>query len=940
MPTPLRVLMVEDSESDASLILRQLGRAGYQVEHVRVETAAQMQAELDTKNWEIITADYSLPQFNGPAALELLLKRGLDIPFIVISGEVTDEMAVALMKTGAQDFLLKDNLSRLGAVLERELVQAQKRREHQAASAALVESAAQFELVFNSSSDLQVLTRIEPGEHFTIARFNQAFLDFYQKISPDARLPIPGMDRDSFLATGLGMSPKGIADERSLFLRALAERRAQHYEVETHFSGSNLALEVSISPVPDAKGECHYILWSARDITERKRIQNELNESNQRFSNAFEYAGNGMALNALDGRYLKVNQALCDMLGYSMAELTGMRYQDITHPDDLAQDEQSTRSLLQGECESSQVQKRYLHKQGNLVWGLLNLSVVRDDQGQPLYSIAQVSDISELKKAEEALRRSEKDQRTILETSMNGFWVVDLQGYLREVNQIYCRMSGYERSELLGMNISDLEILEARAETAAHIALVMQKGADRFESRHRRKDGSLFDVEVSVQYQANDGGRMVVFLQDISERNQARQALLAAQAELEQRVIDRTRELEAANLALEKAASAKDEFMASMSHELRTPLTGILGLSEALQMVTYGDLNDRQRNAIKNIETSGRHLLTLINDILDLSKIEAGRFDLQFETCLLGDICQASLQLTRGFANQKQQKVTFSMEPAAILIRADARRLKQMLVNLLSNAIKFTPEHGKLGLEVHGSLEERQIRITVWDEGIGIQSEDLPRLFQPFVQLDSSLARQAAGTGLGLSLVSRLAELHAGRVEVESSPGKGSRFTIVLPWGDVLPLVDLQKRPGTGSLNPSRSTSAAAPLILMVDDNQMVLDLVSDFLTAQNYRVFAAQSGLEFLDCLEQVAPDLVLMDIQMPGLNGMELIRRIRSSQQAEAVGVPIIAVTALAMSGDRERCLAAGANAYLSKPVELKELVKLIEQLLARTGDPAGAR
>jgi len=435
-----------------------------------------------------------------------------------------------------------------------------------------------------------------------------------------------------------------------------------------------------------------------------------------------------------------------------------------------------------------------------------------------------------------------------------------------------------------------------------------------------------------VQIVTNLGASNMTLARSLEQRKLAEEALRHAHAELEQRVVERTQELKSANLALEKAARAKDEFLASMSHELRTPLTGILGLSEALQMVTYGELSDKQRSAVKNIESSGRHLLALINDILDLSKIEAGKVVLQIEACSLGEICQSSLQLTKGMANQKKQKVSYSMQPASIFLMGDGRRLKQMVVNLLGNAIKFTQDGGRLGIDVFGDEQKHELMISVWDEGIGIEAQDLPRLFQPFIQLDTSLSRQHSGTGLGLSLVQRLAELHRGRVEVQSAPGKGSRFTIYMPWVSVGEQRVGGEKPAHARVQRVEQTSESGPLVLIADDNQLVLDLMSDFLLSRNFRVNASSSGKQFLEQLELVEADVILMDIQMPGIDGIEVIRRLRAHPSARTAVLPVIAVTALAMAGDRERCLEAGANAYLSKPVELQELLDTIEQLCLR--------
>ena len=219
-----------------------------------------------------------------------------------------------------------------------------------------------------------------------------------------------------------------------------------------------------------------------------------------------------------------------------------------------------------------------------------------------------------------------------------------------------------------------------------------------------------------------------------------------------------------------------------MSHELRTPLTAVIGLAEILRDGAYGELAKEQSEAVGSIEQSGRHLLALINDILDLSKLEARQVVLEMEECSATDLGQASLQFVKSMAAKKSILVDFAVQPDSISLRADPRRLKQMLINLLSNAVKFTPDGGKVGLLIRADRELHRIMFTVWDTGIGIRGEDMGKLFQPFVQIDSSLGRQYAGTGLGLVLVQKAARMHGGQVIVESTFGEGSRFTIELPW--------------------------------------------------------------------------------------------------------------------------------------------------------------
>jgi len=956
----------------------------------------------------------------------------------------------------------------------------------------------------------------------------------------------------------------------------------------------------SWSPMFDETGRQIGVQGRETDITARKQAEVELHESEAKYRLLVETSKEGIW--SMDREHLTtyVNQAMADMLGYEPVEMLGRKVEEFFFAEDMGFHRERMQQRHAGQDEI--YERRFQCRDGSVLWTQVSARVLKDAQGNFNGSFAMFTDITERKQAQAALAESEQRLRLALETTSDGFWIVDTERRFREVNPAYCAMSGYTREEVLQMRIQDVDVLESAEDTQTRVEKIQQKGSDRFETKHRRKDGSFFDIEVSVNVLDMASGQMICFCRDITERKQAEFALREGEEkyrqlsiELEERVQRRTAEIEAvrqrlelatqaaslgvwdwdvktgqlywddqmyaiyglpkdtfqvtmesflsivypedlpnltnstqealagepfgdvefrivrgdrtlghvkvhgvirrnaagqaedvigvvqditqeklaeqalraseaqlrlsrdklsaANAALEKAARMKDEFLASMSHELRTPLTGILGLSEALQLNTYGSLTEKQARALKNIEDSGRHLLSLINDILDLSKIESGMFELNIEPVSISEVCQASLQLTKGLAQKKRQTVEFSMSPASIHLLSDARRLKQMLVNLLSNAIKFTPANGSLGLEVLTDEAEQVIELTVWDKGIGIAPENIEKLFQPFVQLESSLARQYEGTGLGLSLVQRLTELHGGSVQVESTLGQGSRFTIRLPWSShVTPaalnapsearllqkvlivddseidagqlsrylrifgletilhtmgqgvvevaareqpgvilldlnlpgqhgfaaLAELKADPATSgipvvicSVEEQRSQalaqgavgylvkpltitelrheltrvsaalkqgSAAAldaessqPLILVVDDNELIIETIIEFLVSQQYRVAAARSGIELLEVVSDLHPALILMDIQMPIMDGLEATRRIRSHPDPLVSTVPIIALTALAMTGDRERCLAAGTTAYMSKPVGLKPLTETIHNLLA---------
>lgn len=397
------------------------------------------------------------------------------------------------------------------------------------------------------------------------------------------------------------------------------------------------------------------------------------------------------------------------------------------------------------------------------------------------------------------------------------------------------------------------------------------------------------------------------------------------------------------NMELARATRLKDEFLANMSHELRTPLNAILGMSEILQELILGELNSQQQKAIATIEDSGRHLLDLINDILDLAKIEAGKLELCIETHAVQSLCLSSLGLVKQMAYHKQIQLNSQIAPDLGEIQVDERRLKQVLINLLSNAIKFTPSGGSVALEVWSQPAISQtgtqplIYFCISDTGIGIAPENLPKLFQSFVQIDSKLNRQYDGTGLGLALVKRIVELHGGRVEVESTLNQGSRFTVILPY-EPTPISSPSLPTATDRsplqvVSPTRQDrSDTQPLILLAEDNQANVESYSNYLVSYGYRLVIAANGLEAVALALAHLPDLILMDIQMPELNGLEAIRQIRTHPPLHHT--PIIALTALAMPGDQERCLSEGANEYLTKPVRLRYLVNKISELLQRQG------
>ncbi len=779
----LNVLIIEDSEDDAQLILRELKQGGYTFSYERVETKPDMQVALSSRQWDIILSDFSMPHFSAMGALDTLKASGLDIPFIVISGTIGEETAVSALKGGANDFLVKSKLARLIPAIERELRDAEARHSRR-------EAETRYRLLVER---LPMIVYVNPAAARTSTTY----------VSPQ-------------IETILGFSP-------------------EEWLADPHF-------------------------WQTR-----------------------------------------------------------------LHPED--------RQLVSKEIDRSartqqpvDIEYRMRARDGKVVWFHDQNVLMRDDKGEPLYWQGIKVDITKRKEAEAKARQSEERFSKAFRASPIAISITRVSdGMFTDVNDSFLHLLGYKREEVLGRTALDLNIYRNAKQRVSFIQkLLAQGGIKDHEMTTHTKSGDAIHVLFSTELIELDGDAFALAtILDITERKKAEAEILKLNAELERRVQERTTELE-------RALRAKDEFLASMSHELRTPLNAILGLSESLAEHVAGPLNEKQQRYVKTISESGNHLLSLINDILDLARIESGQVVLNVAEVDLRQVCQASLRMINQMAHKKEQEVTLDIEEGIGSIWVDERRLKQILVNLLSNAVKFTPAGGKLGLRVQGEPQEKQVRFTVWDNGIGISESDFRRLFQPFVQLDSSLSRESPGTGLGLALVAQMVRLHGGSIRVESRLNEGSQFTVTLPWEPALATDAELRMKSTGKFRAIRPEAKDRPIILMIEDTKEATVMVTDYLQTAGYQVLTAREALTGLDLAKRVRPDLILMDIQLPGMDGFEATRRLRSDPDFRTI--PIIALTALAMPGDRERCLAAGVTDYVTKPVSLKKLAAMIEDYLLR--------
>ena len=418
--------------------------------------------------------------------------------------------------------------------------------------------------------------------------------------------------------------------------------------------------------------------------------------------------------------------------------------------------------------------------------------------------------------------------------------------------------------------------------------------------------------------------RLIHIFHDATVRRRAEQQLDTERRDLERLINERTHALTLKNAELARAMRHKDDFLASMSHELRTPLNAVIGLTDALLEGIGGPLSERQRSWLGDIASSGKHLLGLINDILDLARVASGRVDPDLQTVDPREVADGAQRLVAGAALARGVRMDTEIAPDLAPFTSDPRLLRQILLNLLGNAVKFTPKGGAVMFRVR--RDDAHVVFEVQDTGIGIPAERRADIFQPFLQIDQGLDRENGGTGLGLALVSRMSELLGGAVQVESTPGQGSTFTVRLPSLGA-PRRDSGEVAGPLTEFPSVSASSALS-VLLAEDNPANVRTFSEYLSAKGMKVHVVGDGEAAVAAVATQRIDIILMDIQMPKMDGLQATRLIRS--EARLRRVPIVALTALAMPGDRERCLEAGANAYLAKPVRLRELAATIQALV----------
>ncbi len=623
------------------------------------------------------------------------------------------------------------------------------------------------------------------------------------------------------------------------------------------------------------------------------------------------------------GRYFAVRTSREDLLANDPSQLIGRHVSDVLPPEQTA----IAMAALDEAVRTGRSQGRQFSMPlpGGARWFEMSIARKRGAPDEPPRLVVLSRDITARKDAELALQQSEHRFRQFFEAGLVGMSITDAQRCWIHVNARLCDMFGYSEAELRAHDWDSLTHPDDRDEGRARFDAVLSGEIDGYtlDKRYVRKDGSVLDAAIAVRCERDAEGRAQRFyaiVEDVSARKRAERALAAHSEQLEALVEARSRELVLARDQAQAASRAKSELLSRMSHELRTPMNAILGFSQLLE-VDRG-LPPNARRFVTEIMRAGKHLLSLINDVLDLAHVESGRLSLSPEPLALTDFVPEVLTLMRPLADRRG--VSLTLEPIdGLVVRADRTRLKQVLVNLVSNAIKYNRDDGQVAVAAWAQ-DDTTLRLVVRDTGPGIPAERAKSLFEPFNRLGAE-SGTIEGTGIGLSICHRLVELMGGRIGVEQPSEGGSEFWVDLP----------RAAPGTEPAEPPPAPPppvAPAPLdatVLCVEDNPANLRLMAHVIgRIPGLRLLQATSAEEGITLAREHRPGLILLDINLPGMDGYAALDVLRAD--ARTRHIPAVALTANAMSGDARRAVAAGFAEHVAKPIDLPAFEAMVRRLV----------
>jgi PAS domain S-box-containing protein len=893
MKNSIKIIFVEDVLSDAELIWHQITKDKIPFTKKLVENEPDFKKAIKSFSPDLIISDYSLPQFDGKQALAIRNKLAPTIPFILVTGSINEEVAVECMKDGADDYILKEKLSRLGEAIKSALIKKQVIRQKEIAETMLLESEERYKTLVNHSPDGIIVHsdgKILFANEATIVTVGAESFDQIRNIPvlsfvhPDFRAK--SVERiKKILETG---EPSGYAEAKFIKL-----------------NGEVINVEVIGIPI-NYMGK-PAVQTIVRDISSRKNAEEKAILERKMLRTLIDNLPDPIYI--LDAKCRKViaNKADVGNIGYTSEEETLGKTDLELFPGKVG---------VRGFADNEQViktgipiinrEESFTGKNGNIRWLLTTKFPLYDQNGNISGLVGIGHDITERKSMEEKVKESETYYRTLVDLSPDGTFISDLEGTIN-----YCSKKVYEIFSIpQGMSVTGTSILEWVSPDYHEIVMdrvsKIQAGEISPEIREYKLlkyDKSPFWAELSSSPINNAAGNpegLLVICRDVTERKRVETELVRSKEKAEE------------------SDRLKTAFLHNISHEIRTPMNAIVGFTALLSEpgVDIATMN----SYIEVIMHSSNHLLAIINDIIDISSIEANTVKVVKKDVDINGMIRGLYQQFIVKTDEKKIDLSFDVELSDkdAIAYSDGTKLQQIITNFISNAIKFT---AKGGIKFGYSVKDNFIRFFVTDTGIGIPREHQERIFDRFYQVENPVSKLYEGTGLGLAISKAYAELLGGNIELSSLPGNGSTFFFTMPFDQV---EDVVKEAAPEKKIPDFVFSIRKR-ILIAEDIESNFKLLTYFLTGTNSELIRAVNGKEAVEkSLSEKELDLILMDIKMPVMDGFTATRIIRESNKT----IPIIAQTAY--SEDREKALEYGCTGFIAKPFDRARLITVLKEAL----------
>lgn len=909
MKENLNILLVEDNPNDAKILSIEIGRTFFPTIR-NVKTEEELRTELNSYSPDIIISDYNLPTFTGMKALAVREELVPHLPFILVTGSLNEETAVSVMKAGADDYVLKENLSRLVPAVKSAIEKRKAIREKAEAEKKLIEAEVRFRSIFENT-----------------------VIGLY-RTSPDGKI----MLANPALINMLGFSSFEELTKRNLTVEGFESEKARiKFITEIEKNGSVIGFEAmwkradgtplyvreSGRAVKDVSGKTIFYEGVVEDVTNEKLAKAALKESEEKYRIITENSADVITVSDLSLNTIYISPSILQVRGYTVEEAPPQKLSDIlTHESfqkvmaiftdemarELAGNHDPNRSVL--------IEVEEYHKNGSIINAELKANFIRDENDNPVSILTVTRDITERKKSLEKIRQSEERFRATWENSFDGMRLTDEHGIIIEVNSAFCNLVNKKREELIGQKFTIVYHEKQQDAFDRYLKNFNTKSfRPQLETEIQLWDGKLkwFSLSNSLIETEQNTLLMLSIIRDVTERKEHEQKLVAA---------------------LEKAEEmnrVKSYFFANMSHELRTPFVGILGFAELL----HDTVSEEDKDMVDHIIRSAHRMQNTLTKILDLTNLEFLNTKPEKKPTNIVAIVERVFNDFKLAAEKKNLTFKKDIRQSEIILNTDNRLFTTILYNLVDNAIIYT-EEGEIAIsaEIKKEFGADIFELQVKDTGIGIPNDKLELIWKEFRQVSEGLSRTFEGTGLGLTITKKNCEMLGGEISVESEVDRGTTFTVRFTLNEKVSAKEIRtSKEVVPEPDKLKKRSKSSKKLLLIENDDSNRDVIERYLS----RYFSIESCVNADDALPKVTAnsyDLILMDINLGrGTNGVELTEIIRELPNYNST--PIIAVTAFASYNDEKEFLSRGMTHYIAKPFFMQDLLKMVDEALEATNN-----